>query len=89
MTNKTYEQRLNEIAEEMAKANISTWDKLPAIIQGMHINQWKASAAIALERMAVGFLKGYESGVYDANGEDKPLPLSQQLQLLGLIKPKK
>jgi hypothetical protein len=87
--NKTYEERLNEIAEEMAKANISTWDKLPAIIQGMHINQWKASADIALERMAAGFLKGYESGVYDANGEDKPLPLSQQLQLLGLIKPKK
>lgn len=96
----TYEQRLNEIAEEMAKA---TWDKLGESIKKPdawnsylneadrleYISNYKVCAAIALKHMADAFLKGYESGVYDANGEDKPLPLSEQLQSLGLIQPQK
>jgi len=84
MESKTYEQRLSDLATEMAKANISTWNELPAIIQGMHINQWKACAAIALKHMAEAYENGYNLA-YNYGEHCSQGHCNYNIQSLGLV----
>lgn len=102
MGNKTYEQRLAEMAEEMfnvqfavlAKENESTesfdtWKKA-------HNDEYTEAldsmylplAAIALKHMAEMYDKGYEAAFYDGDAAHKE-QCNYNLQSLGLIQPQK
>lgn len=87
---KTYNERLNEIAEEMAKA------KTPKIYE-MKLSQSQRDSLIAsylpLARIAMKHMaKTYEGGYlkaldYAINARDIPPTIKEQLQSLGLIEP--
>ena len=95
----TYEQRIAEIATEMAKA---TWDKLGEDIKKPdawnsylnetdrqeYISNYKVCAAIALKHMAEMYDKGYEAAFYDGDAAHKE-QCNYNLQSLGLIQPQK
>ena len=95
---KTYNERLNEIAEEFA---IAEWDAM----QPSEDKQWNSgyleeedkerlisgymvSARIALKHMAEEFKAGHFKGAMDmANPTQRMTPLEEVLQSLGLIEP--
>jgi len=65
MGNKTYEQRLLEVAEEMAKEDRPySWDNLYEYQKISLINKHKPLAAIALKHMAYWHEIGYTHGAF-------------------------
>lgn len=79
---KTYEERINLIAEEMAIADIGYGD-LPESIRSKYINNFKPLASIALKHMAEEFRRGYD---YKYDGSDYE-DLEERLIANGLIEP--
>lgn len=85
---KTYEQRLNEIAEEMARfdyeeqfqnSKVFTWDKCTHSIKQERIANKISAAAIALKHMAEMYYIGFTDGIRQESNIDS----------LGLIQPQK
>lgn len=92
---KTYKERLNLIAEEMAKANAERlgiiWNNLPPAYQVIHIERHKPLAAIALKHMAEEWKDGYSEGYTDNLEGHSNINISTEQHLInrGLIQPQK
>ena len=91
---KTYNERLNEIAEEMAKAFYELKDVSieyqKGLIPDVIINKFKSSARIALKHMAeewkLGYLYAHSDDLTERAGGFK-IAVNEHLISLGLIEP--
>lgn len=79
MENKTYEQRLAEIAEEFAMTRLHEGALIDMGLFKVLVEQHKPLAAIALKHMAECYREGYIDGI--AN--------EYNIQSTGLIQPQK
>ena len=96
---KTYEQRLAEIATEMAKAeyeklmtSVDVWGKCSAEFRRIKTDSYKPLAAIALKHMAEEWENGYTQVTVDEFIEmdrGKTTTIQQHLINNGLIPPQK